>query len=97
MFAVIFKAELNQIDETYGSFANQLRELAKYKYGCTEFISLTENNKQIAISYWNSLEDIKAWKNDKTHLKAQELGKSQWYSHYEIQIVEIKHQYSKSA
>jgi len=29
-----------------------MRDLAINKYGCSEFISTTEGNNEIAISYW---------------------------------------------
>jgi len=93
MYAVIFKAEINKIDNTYFEKANHMRELAISKYGCVEFTSTSEGNHEIAISYWKSKEDISAWKEDKDHKKAQVLGKNKWYKAYTVQIVEILHEY----
>ena len=94
MFAVIFKARLKKIDDEYTSTAKMLRELAK-NYGCVDFISSTEGDMEIAISYWESEEQIKQWKMDPEHIKAQQLGKSRWYGSYKIEIVEIKREYSQ--
>lgn len=95
MYAVIFKAEINQLDKRYSEMAKKMRELALNKYGCTQFISATENAHEIAISYWSELEQITKWKNDAEHLLAQELGRSTWYKSYKVEIVEIIREYSK--
>lgn len=96
MYAVIFKAEINQLDEAYAVMATQMRALAINKYGCTEFIAVTEGNQEIAISYWQNREQMKQWKKDPKHLVAQELGCLKWYKSYQVQIVEIVYEYNKN-
>jgi len=93
MYAVIFKAKVKSLDSKYFKMAQNMRELAFNKYNCKDFIALNEDGLEIAISYWESLEDIKKWKNNKKHLIAQELGKSKWYKSYEIEIVKIIKEY----
>ncbi len=93
MYAVIFKAEVRQLDDEYHAMAKKMRELAENHYGCINFISCTEGNHEIAVSYWESKEHIKAWKNDPEHLHAQQLGKSRWYRSYHVQVVEVLHEY----
>ena len=93
MYAVIFKAEVKELDESYLEMANHMRELAIKEYGCIEFTSCTEGNSEIAISYWPSKEAIQSWKNNLEHKQAKSLGKSKWYQSYQVQIVEILHQY----
>ena len=95
MYAVIFKAEINKIDKAYSAMANRMRELDINEYGCIKFSSVTEGNNEIAISYWNSKEQINEWKQNKEHLKAQELGKTKWYKNYSVEIVEVINQYEK--
>jgi len=73
----------------------ELRELAISKYGCLDLQSLTEGEKEITISYWKNLDDIKQWKHDERHLFAQRLGKEKWYKSYEVQVVEIIKEYRK--
>ena len=96
MYAVIFRAEINKLDSRYSEMASQMRELAINKYGCAEFISVTEGTQEIAISYWKNQEQIKKWKKDSKHLVAQELGISIWYKSYKVQILEILREYSKN-
>ncbi len=89
MYAVIFRAELNELDENYSETAVRMRDRAMSKYGCTEFISVMEGGQEIAISYWKTLEQIKRWRQDSEHIEAQELGRSRWYKSYRVQVVEI--------
>lgn len=90
MFAVIFRAEIKQLDEQYSSTSKRLRELAMAKYDCIDFIAVTEGNQEIAISYWKSEEDIKRWQQNSEHLQAQKMGKEKWYQSYQVQIAELK-------
>ncbi|MEM8498049.1 MAG: antibiotic biosynthesis monooxygenase [Pseudomonadota bacterium] len=93
MYAVIFIAEVASLDSEYSETAARMREIAMSEYSCTEFTSTTEGNKEIAISYWPSLDAIRAWKSNPDHLKAQQLGKSKWYKSYKVQVVEVLREY----
>ncbi|CAC9587591.1 hypothetical protein [uncultured Gammaproteobacteria bacterium] len=93
MIAVIFTAEVGELPQAYYKFANEVRALAD-KYGCIDFISVSKKGKEISISYWDSQEKIQRWKQDPTHLKAQELGQQQWYKSYKVQVVDILREYS---
>lgn len=93
MYAVIFKAEIKELNDEYSSMALQLRNLALQEYACIEFTSVTEGMNEITISYWKNLEDIKKWKQDPKHLIAQDLGRKQFYQSHKVQIVEILREY----
>ncbi|WP_299199875.1 antibiotic biosynthesis monooxygenase [uncultured Amphritea sp.] len=94
MYAVIFRAEIAQLDEEYSQMAARMRELALQEYGCLEFTAVVEGANEIAISYWDSMEQIRAWKENAEHLAAQAKGRSQWYRSYRVQIVEVVREYS---
>ena len=94
MFAVIFKATINELDDEYYETASRLRELALTEYGCTEFSSYTQGSEEVAISYWPSKAHIQAWKDNPEHQQAQALGKSRWYESYQVEIVEVLNQHS---
>lgn len=89
MYAVIFKASVAEPDEDYSRMAQRLKELAFEKYGCLDFVSVTEGNKEIAISYWETEQHILEWKNDPEHRKAQRLGQDKWYRSFSIEICEV--------
>lgn len=94
MFIVIFKAELKQLDDEYYLIATQLRELAFNQFNCIDLYSLTDNNKEVTLSYWHDQVQILAWKNYPLHQEAQRLGKEHWYKSYQVEIVELKQTYS---
>ena len=96
MFAVIFRAKINRLDEEYSLMAQKMRDLAISEYGCKEFSACAEGNNEIAISYWETESQIKEWKKNSKHLVAQELGRSKWYKSYTIQIVEVQREYGSS-
>ena len=95
MYVVIFKANILQLDAEYFSLAKQLREKALTQFNCQKFEALTENNQEIALSYWLSLQDIQNWKNDAEHLIAQQLGLNKWYQSISVEICKIEKSYNK--
>lgn len=96
MFAVIFTATAGDQDDAYSVAVNKMRQLAFEKYGCLDFVAVTEGDKEIAISYWPDEEHISQWKRDPEHLLAQSIGQTNWYRDYKVEVVEIKRQYKFS-
>ena len=94
MYAVIFKATIDTYDKEYDETSKTLRQLAFDKYKCKDFCAVSEGNEEITISYWDSLDDIKAWRTDPIHQKAQDLAKQSWYKSYTVEVVEIVKKYS---
>ena len=92
-YVVIFKARIRALDELYFSTAQQLRDKALTHFNCQHFEALTEAEHEIALSYWNTLEDILAWQQDAQHLVAQQLGKNQWYASFSVEICEVLRRY----
>lgn len=93
MHAVIFRAKPGTRDDGYGKTVARMRGLAFDKYGCLDFVAVTEGDQEIAISYWENKEAIREWKSDSEHSLAQETGRSKWYESYIVQVVEIKREY----
>lgn len=93
MFVVIFRATfhaaLHEADAEYLRTAARLRELALSEFGCVEFHSLTEGRQEIALSYWTSEENIRAWKSHPEHVAAQRAGKERWYESYKVEVAQI--------
>lgn len=95
MYAVIFHAEIAQLDDEYFATAKQMRELALTHHGCLDFVATTEGEREIAISYWPSLEHIRQWKQNAAHLDAQQQGRSRWYKSYKVEVVEVLRAYQQ--
>ena len=94
MYAVIFRATAGQPDQDYLDMVEKMRELAFSRYGCRDFIAVTEGQQEIAISYWDDEDAIRRWKNDPDHALAQQRGRDGWYAGYTVQVVEIRREYS---
>jgi len=93
MYAVIFKATTASLDDEYFRTAESLRELAFSKYGCVDFVAATEGDEEITISYWETMQQIRDWKNDPVHRLAQEAGRNKWYKSYSVEVCEVNRSY----
>jgi heme-degrading monooxygenase HmoA len=91
-YAVIFTNLLTDEIEGYSEMANRMEELAKLQPGYLGFESAREQ-LGVTISYWESLEAIKQWKENLDHLDAQQKGRKQWYSWYKTRICKVEREY----
>ena len=94
-YAVIFTSTHTPSgqEKVYDHVAERMRELAMEQPGCRAINSVCDGDKEITISYWDSLEAIKAWKNHPSHLQSQQLGKQSWYSHYKVEVTKVEQAY----
>ena len=91
-YAVIFTSLRTDLERGYDKTADRMVELAKEQKG---FLGMETARSEIGItvSYWNSLEDIKIWKNNVEHKTAQKKGKEKWYAAYKIRICKVERDY----
>jgi heme-degrading monooxygenase HmoA len=89
MYAVIFRASVAELDDEYARLAPRLRALAIEKYGCRDFVAVTEGAEEIAISYWDTEQQIADWRNDPEHRHAQAMGRQKWYRSFTVEICEV--------
>ena len=91
-FAVIFTSIQNENVDGYSEMSNKMEQLAKQQKGFLGMDS-ARNNLGITVSYWETLDDIKNWKQQSEHLKAQQKGKTDWYSWYNVKICKVEREY----
>jgi heme-degrading monooxygenase HmoA len=89
MYAVIFKGTVAELDDEYHRMAQRLYDLAFKKYGCQDFVSVIDGDQEIAISYWETEQQIRDWKNDPEHIIAKAKGRDKWYRSYSVEICKI--------
>ena len=89
MFAVIFRARVAELDDEYFRMAERMKDLAFKKYGCLDFVSVTEGDEEVAISYWETEQHIRDWKKDPEHRLAQAMGRDKWYKSFSVEICKV--------
>ena len=91
-YAVIFTSHRTDGDNGYGEMAARMAELAAQQPGYLGMESAREG-LGITVSYWESLEAIRNWKQNAEHQEAQRLGHQQWYSSFQVRIAKVEREY----
>ena len=91
-YAVIFTSLRTTADEGYADTAQRMVDLAEQQPGYLGHES-ARDGLGITISYWQSLEAIKRWKQNAEHLIAQRYGREKWYTHYKTRICLVERDY----
>lgn len=92
-YAVIFTSVQSANIEGYTEMSIKMEALAKKQEGFLG-IESARSDVGITVSYWRSLEDIKAWKSNIEHLEAQAMGRKKWYKNYKVRICKVEREYS---
>jgi heme-degrading monooxygenase HmoA len=91
-YAVIFTSLRTEGDNGYEAMAEEMDKMAKQQDGYLGVESAREG-LGITVSYWESLEAIKKWKENTDHLVAQKQGREKWYEHYKVRICKVERDY----
>jgi heme-degrading monooxygenase HmoA len=92
-YAVIFTSIRTGEETGYADAAQRMVELALIQPGFIGFES-ARNDIGITVSYWESPEAIKNWKNNSEHLIVQQAGKDVFYTSYKTRICKVERDYS---
>lgn len=91
-YAVIFTSLRTEGDNGYTETARHMVELAAQQPGFLG-IESARDDVGVTVSYWESLEAIRAWKMNAEHLLAQERGRRDWYSAFKTRIAKVERDY----
>lgn len=91
-YAVIFTSARTEGDNGYSDMSKLMEHLAKQQVGYMGMES-ARNDVGITVSYWKDLEAIHQWKLQTDHLVAQQKGRSDWYTWYQIRICKVEREY----
>jgi len=80
-------------NEGYDEMAKRMLELASQQEGFLG-VESASGETGITVSYWCSLEAIRAWKNNDEHRLAQEKGQKDWYKAYTTRVCKVERDYS---
>jgi heme-degrading monooxygenase HmoA len=90
--AVIFTNLQTDDTDGYGATAQRMEELAEQQPGYLGFES-ARSGLGIAVSYWATDEDARAWKQVAEHAEAQRLGRDRWYADYRVRVARVEREY----
>ncbi len=94
-YAVIFSSQRTEGDQGYGEMAERMGRLAAEQPGFLGVESARDGaGFGITVSYWESLEAIRNWKQQEEHKVAQQKGKEVWYNRYITRICKVERDYS---
>lgn len=97
-YAVIFSSQRTEGDNGYGATADRMAELAAQQPG---FLGMESTRGAdgfgITVAYFDSEENIRAWKRNMEHAAARQKGREVWYAHYEIRIAKVERAYNFKA
>ncbi|MEH7501056.1 antibiotic biosynthesis monooxygenase [Neobacillus drentensis] len=89
-YAVIFASQRTEGDSGYGIMADKMVALAAQQKGFLGVESARDEQLGITVSYWESLEAIKAWKENSAHGVAQDKGKTEWYKNFSLRVCRVE-------
>jgi heme-degrading monooxygenase HmoA len=94
-FAVIFTSQrLDFEQDQYAVMADRMAELAAQQPGYLGIESARGvDGVGITVSYWESLEAIRQWRENAEHRIAQRLGKEKWYEWFRLRIARVESEY----
>jgi heme-degrading monooxygenase HmoA len=90
-YAVIFTSVRTDGDNGYGETAKQMLELAATQAGFLGF-ETARQEIGISVSYWSTLEAMKAWKENLAHRLAQDRAKD-WYETFRVRVCRVEREY----
>src|SRR5262245_58463486 len=91
-FAVIFTSVRSSADPTgYATTSERMMELARQQAGFLGVESVRNaDGLGITVSYWTSLEAIRAWRQHAEHVLAQQQGRAKWYDRYALRVCRVE-------
>jgi heme-degrading monooxygenase HmoA len=93
-YAVIFTSRRTEGDKGYGEMAERMVNLARQQPGFLGVESVRgADGIGITVSYWSDEAAVRAWKAQAEHRAAQEGGKRNWYSEYQVRIAKVERAY----
>lgn len=88
-YAVVFTSLRTEGDEGYAQTADEMMALVSKQTGFLGVESVRDaEGFGITVSYWESLDSIKGWKENPSHQIAQKEGKK-WYKHYAVRACKV--------
>lgn len=93
-YAVVFSSQLRGSPEGYEEAATRMVELAAKEPGFLGLESARgDDGFGITVSYWDSLEAIRRWKDHPEHELVRARGRESFYARYELRVCHVDRAY----
>jgi heme-degrading monooxygenase HmoA len=94
-YAVVFTSQRTAADDPgYEEMADRMVALAAQQPGFLGVESARgADGVGITVSYWQSLEAVRAWRAHAEHQVAQAQGRSKWYAWYRLRVCRVEGEY----
>ncbi|HZX31361.1 MAG TPA: antibiotic biosynthesis monooxygenase [Rhodocyclaceae bacterium] len=90
-YAVIFTSVRTEGDNGYAETAKRILDIARQQPGFLGY-EAARQEVGISVSYWESLDAIRAWKEHPEHRKVQAM-ESVWYGENRIRVCKVERDY----
>ena len=88
----LFYSRLREEAHGYDELAAEVEGRARRAPGFLSFKSFTaEDGERLSVAMFDSAENQAAWRDDVAHREAQERGRAEFYSEYEVVVGEVTH------
>jgi heme-degrading monooxygenase HmoA len=95
-YAVIFTSRRTEGENGYDEGSRRMVDLASKQPGFLGIESVRgADGRGITVSYWESEEAIRNWKENADHQVAQSSGRRIWYENFMIRIARVERAYGK--
>ncbi|QND47308.1 antibiotic biosynthesis monooxygenase [Rhizobium lusitanum] len=96
-YAVISSSQRTKTDNGYAEAAERMEELIATMPGYLGAESVRgADGFGITVAYFDTEENILAWRNQAEHADARRRGREEWYSHFEVRIAKVERAYGFS-
>jgi heme-degrading monooxygenase HmoA len=91
----VFRSRLrDDVPDRYFTLAAELHERAKGFPGFLEFKQFTaDDGERVTLVTFDTAEHEAAWRDDPVHRDAQQVGREEYYSEYDVAVCELQHRH----
>nr|WP_079784076.1 antibiotic biosynthesis monooxygenase [Pseudomonas sp. LPH1] len=95
-YVVIFTSVRTEVDAGYAKAAQHMLELAAQQPGFLGVESARSDGLGITLSYWQSEEAIRTWREHAEHSAVREQGRADWYAAFTTRVAKVERAYAFS-
>lgn len=92
-YVVMFTSVRTEVDVGYAEAAQRMLELAAQQPGFLGVESARSDGLGITLSYWQSEEAIRAWREHAEHSAVREQGRADWYAAFTTRVAKVERAY----